>query len=82
MTNLTDKIENIRAGFRSYGYRIISEPVPGQEQEWYSELRDGLNKLDVEAEAIHERAHCFALNERTLRILHTTLPQPCWGVEL
>lgn len=79
-TDLSLRIENVIGGLRNYGYRVACHPVPGSEQEYYEDLRDGLNKVEAEVDHLHRHARCRGKSKRTLRFLHRNLPEPCWGV--
>lgn len=75
------RIEDAVGGFRNYGYRVTSKPLPGREQEYYEELREGLRKIDANIDTYRRHFRVRGTNTKRIRgMLHRDLPEPCWGV--
>lgn len=73
-------IENVTAGLRGYGYRVLTRPLPGEERAYYDHLRRGLQKVEKFVDYLHQNRNCRGKSKRTLSILHRSLPDPAWGV--
>ena len=82
MNEIQLKIDNVKAGFESYGYWVASHPIEGRENEYYAELLAELKKLDKRADAIRKYWNCRGNSKRFIRILHCEIPEPCWGVHI
>lgn len=85
MTNLENdmelKIENVVAGLRNYGYRVLCRPVAGSEQDYYEALSACLRRADRAMEYVHKHYRCRGLSKRAIAELHRALPEPGWGVK-
>ena len=80
-TDLQLRIENVVGGLRTWGYRVKSTPVFGEEAAYYEALKAGLRRVDAAVDHLHTKGHSRGRSQRTLRLLHSALPEPCWGVE-
>lgn len=74
-------IEDATRGFESYGYVVRAKPTEGGEEEFLKDLRSGLRKMTQRADTIRTAYKCRGNSKRLRQLLHTSLPEPCWGVE-
>lgn len=78
---LSLEIENVIGGLRNYGYRVTAKPLPGHNQEYYENLRDGLRLLERNIECYRRHYGVRGTNtKRIRRMLWRDFPEPCWGV--
>ena len=75
-----EKLENLLDGFRAWGYSVFSKPLPGEDVAFYETLRAGLERVDQTVQHLRATSHCRGKSERTMHLLHSALPEPCWGV--
>ncbi|MDJ0513111.1 MAG: hypothetical protein QNJ62_06675 [Methyloceanibacter sp.] len=81
-TDLSLKIEDVIGGLRNCGYRVTCQAVPGQEREYYEQLREAMANVDATIDHLHKHARCRGRSKRTLRLLHKWLPEPGWGISV
>jgi hypothetical protein len=74
-------IENLTAGLRNYGYRVISQPVAGREAEYADELRQALSRVERNADYYRKTYGLRGRSKRLLELLRAADPFPAWGVE-
>jgi len=82
MQTWSQKIEAAEDAFRSYGYRVFAEPIPGQEEVFALSLWSGVRKVEETMAGISKTFKTRGKSSRAMSILHGGLPVPAWGVEV
>jgi hypothetical protein len=78
----SERVLDLHSAFRSYGYVMTAEPIPGQEDLFCAAMREGLARIEARMKA-NARAYGFrGRSEGALAALHARLPEPAWGVEV
>jgi hypothetical protein len=75
-------IENVRHGFENYGYWVASEPIEGEEELYLENLREGLKLVETNADFFRRRYNLRGHSKRLLEMLHSSTPEPTFGVRV
>jgi len=78
--DLVLRTENLEAGLRSYGYLVTVRAAPGQEEEHCRTLCEALDRVERVLEKVRREHRCRGRSARAIQLLHSRLPEPCWGV--
>lgn len=70
------------SAYRTYGYFVAAEAIPGEEALFAATLRAGLAKIDVTLASNAKQYGMRGLSKRALAALHAHLPVPAFGVEV
>jgi len=81
-TDATSKIESLEDGFRAFGYIVTASAVPGEETQWADTLRAAFTKMEETLAYIQRAYKCRGKSARAMKILHSVLPSPDWGIEV
>jgi len=73
-------IERIKEALNHYGYVVISEPLVGQEAVFIATLSASLIKIEETLSFNAKRYGYRGKSKRALDALHSSLPEPCFGV--
>jgi hypothetical protein len=82
MTTRTAAIEIIADAYRTLGYVITAEPIPGMEDQFVSTLVDGFSKLTADFQQSNKRYGYRGRSKAALAALHSAYPRPVFGVEV
>lgn len=81
-TQIEQRIERLDDAFRTYGYRIVAEPIFGQEELFAHELQLALSRIGL---AFDHNAKLYGYrgkSKRALAALHQKFPEPGFGIEV
>jgi len=74
-------IESFTSAIESYGYVVMSEAIPGEEETYCQSLKLSLAHIIASQVVIEERYKTRGKSKRFLKILHETFPNPGFGIE-
>lgn len=80
--SIEDQILDLHAGFRTYGYILVGEPIEGEEALFVANYRNVLEGLSAAISVINRQYKTRGKSRAALGILHTRRPEPSWGVEV
>jgi hypothetical protein len=72
MTEANRRIEQAEAALELYGYSVLCEPISGKEDVYADALWAGVARIEA---AMGRRR-----SKRALKVVHKSIPSPCWGV--
>lgn len=75
-------IDQLIAAIESYGYIVLSEPIVGSEEIYAESLRMAYAQIIAVTVKNQHRYGTHEKSKRGLSLLHTSLPNPAWGIEI
>jgi hypothetical protein len=76
------RLFSLYGAYKSYGYVVTADPIPGEEETFMRTLREGLLEIAHHMTANARSYGTRGKSKKALANLHRTLPEPVWGVEV